>query len=69
MFDDQLYRDMVNRYRQNELMWQKLAQIHYKGFVYNYGTEILHKLEDIKDYILIRLEYILLKLYYLVQKY
>jgi len=61
---------MVNQYRKNELMWQKLAKIHLNGFIYNYDTESIHKLEDLKHYIPIRLEYILLlKLYYLVQKY
>lgn len=43
-------------------MWQKLAKIHLNGFVYNYDTEILQKNQDIKQYITIRLEYILLKL-------
>ncbi|XP_015367522.1 PREDICTED: U3 small nucleolar RNA-associated protein 6 homolog [Diuraphis noxia] len=47
-------RDMVNQYRKNELMWQKLAKIHLKGFVYNYDTESLHKLENIKLNISIR---------------
>jgi len=38
-------------------MWQKLAKIHLNGFIYNYDTEILHKIQSTKQYISIRLEY------------
>lgn len=47
---------MVNKYRKNELMWQKLAKIHLNGFVYNYDTEIIQKIPSIKQYISIRLD-------------
>ncbi|XP_060869408.1 U3 small nucleolar RNA-associated protein 6 homolog [Metopolophium dirhodum] len=47
-------RDMVNKYRRNELMWQKLAKIHLNGFVYNYDTDILHKIQSMRQHISIR---------------
>lgn len=33
---------MVKKYRQSELMWQKLAKIHFDGFIYHHETEQLH---------------------------
>ncbi|XP_003247432.1 uncharacterized protein LOC100569611 [Acyrthosiphon pisum] len=47
-------RDMVNKYRRNELMWQKLAKIHLKGFIYNFDKDILHKIQSIRPHIAIR---------------
>ncbi|XP_022173261.1 U3 small nucleolar RNA-associated protein 6 homolog isoform X2 [Myzus persicae] len=35
-------RDMVRKYRHSELMWQKLAKIHFDGFIYHQDTEQLH---------------------------
>ncbi|XP_015372258.1 PREDICTED: uncharacterized protein LOC107167629 [Diuraphis noxia] len=35
-------RDMVKKYRHSELMWQKLAKIHFDGFIYHQETEQLH---------------------------
>lgn len=52
---------MVNKYRRNELMWQKLARIHLNGFIYNYDGDTLHKIQSMRLHISIRLEYILLK--------
>lgn len=37
-----LYRDMVKKYRHSEFMWQKLAKIHFDGFIYHHETEQLH---------------------------
>jgi len=37
-----LYRDMVRKYRHSELMWQKLAKIHFEGFIYHQKTEQLY---------------------------
>ncbi|KAL4103959.1 hypothetical protein QTP88_019276 [Uroleucon formosanum] len=34
-------RDMVKKYRHSELMWQKLAKIHFDGFIYHQETEQL----------------------------
>ncbi|XP_060857382.1 uncharacterized protein LOC132934957 [Metopolophium dirhodum] len=34
-------RDMVKKYRHSELMWQKLAKIHFDGFIYHKETEQL----------------------------
>lgn len=36
------YRDMVKKYRHSEFMWQKLAKIHFDGFIYHHETEQLH---------------------------
>jgi len=33
---------MVKKYRHSELMWQKLAKIHFDGFIYHQETEQLH---------------------------
>ncbi|XP_001942643.1 uncharacterized protein LOC100167656 [Acyrthosiphon pisum] len=35
-------RDMVKKYSHSELMWQKLAKIHFDGFIYHKETEQLH---------------------------
>ncbi|KAL5237260.1 hypothetical protein ACI65C_004670 [Semiaphis heraclei] len=35
-------RDMVKKYKHSELMWQKLAKIHFDGFIYHQETEQLH---------------------------
>ncbi|VVC35172.1 Hypothetical protein CINCED_3A024145 [Cinara cedri] len=35
-------RDMVKNYRHSEYMWQKLAKIHFDGFIYHHETEQLH---------------------------
>ncbi|XP_003244176.2 uncharacterized protein LOC100568528 isoform X1 [Acyrthosiphon pisum] len=35
-------RNMVKKYRHSELMWQKLAKIHFDGFIYHQETEQLH---------------------------
>ncbi|XP_027843595.2 U3 small nucleolar RNA-associated protein 6 homolog [Aphis gossypii] len=35
-------RDMIKKYKHSELMWQKLAQIHFDGFIYDQKTEQLH---------------------------
>ncbi|KAF0763452.1 U3 small nucleolar RNA-associated protein 6 [Aphis craccivora] len=35
-------RDMIKKYRHSELMWQKLAKIHFDGFIYDQETEQLH---------------------------
>ncbi|XP_026817863.1 U3 small nucleolar RNA-associated protein 6 homolog [Rhopalosiphum maidis] len=35
-------RDMIKKYRHSELMWQKLAKIHFDGFIYHQETEQLH---------------------------
>jgi len=32
---------MVKKYRHSELMWQKLAKIHFDGFIYHQETEQL----------------------------
>ncbi|XP_025203204.1 U3 small nucleolar RNA-associated protein 6 homolog [Melanaphis sacchari] len=37
-----IVRDMVNKYRHSELMWQKLAKIHFDGFIYHQETEQLY---------------------------
>ncbi|XP_060844936.1 U3 small nucleolar RNA-associated protein 6 homolog [Rhopalosiphum padi] len=37
-----IVRDMVRKYRHSELMWQKLAKIHFDGFIYHQETEQLH---------------------------
>ncbi|XP_060856851.1 U3 small nucleolar RNA-associated protein 6 homolog isoform X2 [Metopolophium dirhodum] len=37
-----IVRDMVRKYRHSELMWQKLAKIHFDGFIYHRETEQLH---------------------------
>lgn len=33
---------MVKKYRHSEFMWQKLAKIHFDGFIYHHETEQLH---------------------------
>jgi len=33
---------MVRKYKHSELMWQKLAKIHFDGFIYHQETEQLH---------------------------
>jgi len=33
---------MVQKYKHSELMWQKLAKIHFDGFIYHQETEQLH---------------------------
>jgi len=33
---------MIKKYRHSELMWQKLAKIHFDGFIYDQETEQLH---------------------------
>jgi len=33
---------MVKKYKHSELMWQKLAKIHFDGFIYHQETEQLH---------------------------
>lgn len=33
---------MVKKYRHSEFMWQKLAKIHFDGFIYHHETELLH---------------------------
>ncbi|KAL5237589.1 hypothetical protein ACI65C_004999 [Semiaphis heraclei] len=43
-----IVRDMVNKYRHSELMWQKLAKIHFDGFIYHQETE---QLQYDKNYI------------------
>jgi len=57
---------MVDIYRRNEYMWQQLAKIHLNGYTYNYNTDILQKIPDIKYLDCIRLDYILLKIECLV---
>lgn len=39
-------RDMVNIYKQNEVMWQKLAKIQLKGFIYNFKSEYVYHCKD-----------------------
>lgn len=53
---------MIDKQRENELMWQKLGKIHLNGYVYNYDTEIIQKLQDMKRIDCIKLELILLKI-------
>jgi len=33
---------MVKKYKHSELMWQKLAKIHFDGFIYHQETEQLY---------------------------
>lgn len=37
---------MVNIYKQNEFMWQKLAQIQLSGFIYNFKSEHVYHCKD-----------------------
>lgn len=37
---------MVNIYKQNEIMWQKLAKIQLKGFIYNFKSEYVYHCKD-----------------------
>ncbi|CAH1731543.1 unnamed protein product [Aphis gossypii] len=41
-----IIRDMIDKQKENELMWQKLSKIHLNGYVYNYDTEIIQKVQD-----------------------
>lgn len=45
---------MVNKYKLSEKMWQKLAKIHWKGFSYNFESELIEFCED--EFTCIRLE-------------
>lgn len=56
---------MVKKYRHSELMWRKLAKIHFDGFIYHHETEQLHY--D-KNYISgIRWTYILIIHFYVIK--
>jgi len=51
---------MIDKQRENELMWQQLGKIHLNGYVYNYDTEIIQKVQDINRIDCIKLVLILL---------
>lgn len=53
---------MIDKHKENELMWQKLSKIHLNGYVYNYDTEIIEKVQDPNRIDSIKSELILLKL-------